>query len=137
MQCCLLFAGALLVLGCAQRYATATSAPTSAGPEETFECVKKQLVALGYKQSSIDADEHRITGTKIDPESRRPDTQFRRLLDKLEIDVAAEADGQTTIAVRGRTFAEYATQRGPTEIEESASDQVRTAAQRLLERCRG
>jgi hypothetical protein len=99
--------------------------------------VKRQLTSLGYRQTSIDTDQHRITGTKIDTKPRRPDTQFRRMLDRLEVQVAPEADGQTSIDIQGRTFAEYTTQRGPTEVEEKASAEVQTAAQQLLQQCRG
>lgn len=129
--------GGLLLAACAGRYSEPVTTHTSAAPQDTFECVKRQLAALGYKQSTIDTDEYRITGTKIDQNSRRPDTQFRRLLDRIEVDVSPEADGQTSIAAQGQTFAEYTTQRGPTEVEEKASEEVRTATQRLLERCRG
>jgi hypothetical protein len=59
------------------------------------------------------------------------------MLDKLEIQIAPRADGQTSIDVQGRTFAEYTTQRGPTEVEEQASAETKTATQELLERCRG
>ncbi|HEY3012640.1 MAG TPA: hypothetical protein VGJ36_07845 [Gemmatimonadales bacterium] len=133
----LLFAGALMLSGCSQTLSTPVSTRTSASPEGTFACVKQQLAALGFKQSSIDVDARRINGTKIDLKSRRSDTQFRRLLDKLEVEVSAQADGQTGIEVRPHTFAEYTTQRGPTEVEEKASDEVTTASQQLLERCRG
>jgi hypothetical protein len=132
----LLLAGALLLSGCSQRLSTPISTRTSAGPDETFDCVKKQLAALGYKQSSIDVDRHRISATQIDLKSRRPDTQFRRIVHKIEVEVAAQADGQTSMEVHPHTFAEYATQRGPTEVEEKASDEVKTASQQLLERCR-
>jgi hypothetical protein len=133
-----LMIGSILILSaCAQRYAAPSSARTAAGPDVAFECVKRQMAALGYKQTSIDVDEHRINGSKIDLTSRRPDTQFRRMLDKLEVEVAAQADGQTSIDVQGRTFAEYTTQRGPTEVEEKPSDEVKTSSQQLLERCRG
>lgn len=131
-----LLVGVVLVSACSRTLSTPAGTRTSAGPEETFDCVKKQLASLGYKQSSIDVDEHRITGTKIDLESRRPDTQFRRVLDRLEVEVAAEADGQTSIEVHPHTFAEYTTQRGPTEVEEKPSEEVRGAAAQLLERCR-
>jgi hypothetical protein len=129
-------AGAVLLSGCAKTTSAPASARTSAGPDETFACVKKQIGALGYKQTSIDVDKHRISASKIDPKARRADTQFRRVLDKLEVEVAAEADGQTSIKATGHTFAEYTTQRGPTEVEEKASDEVRSATQQLLERCR-
>jgi hypothetical protein len=131
-----LWAGALLLAGCAQRLATPITARTSAGPEETFDCVKLQLKELGYRQSSIDVDAHRISGTKIDDKTRRADTQFRRMLNKIDVEVAPQADGQTSIVVKGRTVAEYATQRGPTEVEEKASDEVRMAQQQVAERCR-
>jgi hypothetical protein len=129
------WATALLLAGCAQRLATPVSARTSAGPEETFDCVKRQVKELGYRQTSIDVNEHRISATKIDDKTRRADTQFRRMLNKIDVEVAPQADGQTGIEVMGRTFAEYTTQRGPTEVEEKASDEVRAAQQQLLERC--
>jgi hypothetical protein len=130
-----LWAGALLLAGCAQRLATPVNARTPAAPEETFDCVKQQLKELGYRQSSIDVDAHRVSGTKIDDKTRRADTQFRRMLNKIDVEVAPQADGQTSIMVTGRTFAEYTTQRGPTEVEEKASNEVRTAQQQVVERC--
>jgi hypothetical protein len=131
-----LFTGVLLLASCAQKLATPASTRTSAGPQDTFDCVKRQLTALGYKQSSIDVDERRISATRVDSRTRRADTQFRRMLEKLDVEVAAEADGQTSIDVLGRTFAEYTTQRGPTEVEEKPSEQVRNDTRELLERCR-
>ena len=127
----------LLLCACAQRFAAPASIRTAAAPQDSFECVKRQLTSLGYKQTSIDTDQHRITGTKIDAKTRRSDTQFRRMLDRLQVEVAAQADGQTSIDVQGRTFAEYTTQRGPTEVEEKASPEVQTATRQLLEQCRG
>jgi hypothetical protein len=128
--------GSILLSACGQRLAAPAQGSTSASPDETFECVKNQMAALGFKQSSVDADERRISATKIDMKTRRSDTQFRRLLDRLEVEVAAAADGQTSIDVRGHTFAEYTTQRGPTEVEEKPSADVTAASQELLSRCR-
>jgi hypothetical protein len=127
---------AVLLAGCGKAFSTPVSTRTSAGPEDTFACVKKQLGELGYRQTSSDMSEQRITATKIDFKSRRPDVQFRRILDKLDINVSAGADGQTSIEALPRTFAEYTTQRGPTEVQEKASEQVKADAQQLLERCR-
>jgi hypothetical protein len=133
-----LMAGAMLVLGaCAKPYAAPASVSTAAGPDESFACIKKELAAMGYKQSSVDVDEHRVNASKIDLESRRPDTQFRRMVDKLEVDISPEANGQTGINVKARTFAEYTTQRGPTEVEEKPSAAVQESTKQLLERCRG
>jgi hypothetical protein len=127
--------GAVLLPACAQRYAAPVTVRTAASTDESFDCVKKQLDTLGYRRTSYDTDEHRINGTKIDTKSRRADTQFRRLLNKLEVQVAPEADGRTSLQVIGHTFAEYTTQRGPTEVEEKASDQVKADTQQLLQRC--
>ena len=133
----LLFAGTIALVGCGQKsYSKPVSVQASASPDQTYACVRKQLGELGYKQSSLDTPELRITANKIDNETRRPDVQFRRMVEKLEVDVAADANGGTSIQVLGRTFGEYSTQRGPTEVEENASEQVKTDAQTLMERCR-
>jgi hypothetical protein len=130
------FGAAVLLAGCGKPLSTPVNTRTSAGPDETFECVKKQLGAQGYRQTSTDATDQRVTATKIDPKSRRPDVQFRRILDKLDVDVSATAEGQTSIEVLPRTFAEYTTQRGPTEVQERASELAKADAQTLLDRCR-
>jgi PBP1b-binding outer membrane lipoprotein LpoB len=128
----------LLLPGCAQQpYAASSSARTQVAPEQALECVKRELPKLGYKQNSLDVAEHRINATKYDTEARRADVQFRRLVNRLEVEIGPEAGGQTSIDVRGRTFAEYTTQRGPTEVEEKASPEVNDAAQKLLSACRG
>jgi hypothetical protein len=57
-------------------------------------------------------------------------------VNKLDVGVAAETDGQTSIQVEGRTFAEYNTHRGPTEEQEKASAEVNADAAKLIERCR-
>ena len=132
----MLLGAAVLLAGCGKALSTPASTRTSAGPDDTFACVKKQLGEMGYRQTSSDVPEQRITATKIDSKSRRPDVQFRRILDKLDVDVSAAADGQTSIDVLPRTFAEYTTQRGPTEEQEKASELVKADAQLLLERCR-
>ena len=130
------FAGAILLSGCGQSLSMPVSIRTSAGPDDTFACIRKQLGELGYKQTSYDVAEFRIAATKVDTKSRRSDVQFRRILNKLDVDVAAEADGQTSIEALPRTFAEYTTHRGPTEEQEKASEEVKADAQELLERCR-
>jgi hypothetical protein len=126
----------MVLTACGQTLSTPVSVKTSASPEDTFACVRKQLGELGYKQTSYDTDEYRVNATKLDLESRRSDVQFRRFHNKLEVDIGAEADGQTSIQVVPRTFAEYSTQRGPTEEQEKASDLVKADANTLLDRCR-
>lgn len=132
-----LFALALLgTTGCGHIYAPPADLTTSAAPPDVFQCAKRELVALGYKQSSIDNDALRVNATKVDLVSRRSDTQFRRILNKIAVEVSPGADGQTTLQTEAHTFAEYTTQRGPTEVEESPSDTVQNDVRQLAERCR-
>jgi hypothetical protein len=131
-----LLAAGIVLSACGRALSTPVSTQSPAGPEETFACVRKQLGELGYRQTSLDVADRRITATKIDHKSRRADIQFRRMLNKLDVDVAAEAGGGTDIRILPRTFAEYSTHRGPTEEQEKASAEVEADAQRLLERCR-
>ncbi|HEY8197573.1 MAG TPA: hypothetical protein VIG04_11365, partial [Gemmatimonadales bacterium] len=70
---------AVLLAGCGKTLSTPVNTRTAAGPEDTFACVKKQLGALGYRQTSSDGTEYRVAATKIDAKSRRSDTQFRRV----------------------------------------------------------
>jgi hypothetical protein len=129
-------AGFVALAGCAHAYASPTEVRTSAAPETVFDCVKQQIGVLGYKQSSIDTDALRVNATKIDLKTRRSDTQFRRIVHKLQVEVGAEADGQTSLKVVPQTFGEYTTQRGPTEVEEKPADEVTSDAQRLVEACK-
>jgi hypothetical protein len=132
-----LLVGAVVLAGCGQKtFSAPVTGRTSAGPEETYACVKKQLGELGYKQTSNDASDFRVTGNKFDYKIRRADVRFRRMVNKLAVIVAAESDGQTGIEVEGTTFAEYSTHRGPTEEQEKASTQVNADAAQLIERCR-
>ena len=132
------FVGILLLLpACSQHYAAPASVQTSSAPDAAFECVRRQLPTLDYKQRSLDVAEHRITAQKYDLEARRSDVQFRRLINRMEIEVGANAGGQTSIDVISHTIAEYTTQRGPTEVEEKASADVREDAQKLLKACHG
>jgi hypothetical protein len=137
MRYCALLVGAVALAGCGRTtFSKPVSGRSSAGPDETFACVKKQVVELGYRQTSNDVGDRRITANKFDYKTRRADVQFRRMVNKLDVSVAAESDGQTGIQVEGRTFAEYSTHRGPTEEQEKASPQVNADAAELIERCR-
>ena len=129
-------AGLVALVGCAHAYTSPTMVKTTTAPGVVFDCVKHQLGVLGYKLSSVDTDALRVNATKIDLKTRRSDTQFRRILQKLEVEVAPGADGQTSLEVVPHTFGEYTTHRGPTEVEEKPMDAVTNDAQSLLETCK-
>ena len=62
---------------------------------------------------------------KNDYNAHRADPKFRRNVDRLEVEAAPGADGNTKLSVIGRTYAEYSTERGPTEVEESRCETLR------------
>jgi CDP-diacylglycerol pyrophosphatase len=132
------FLGGLLLLGACGGggllYTTLTATP-AAGPPDVFECVRTKLSQLEYQQTSIDLNDRRIVARNIDDKATRPDTQFRRLINRLEIQANAGADGRTQLKVVAHTFGDYFTSRGPTEIEEEASAEVKQDAQAVIEAC--
>lgn len=123
--------------GCAGApLSTPLTGSSPAPAPDAFACVQQQLKAVGFSQSSYDADELRVNARKFDEEQRRPDVQFRRIVDRLEIDVDPGRDGAiTNITVDAKTFAELTTQRGPTESQERTSETARAAAQTILQKC--
>lgn len=132
----LLVLGAL-VTGCAGGSRTTSIVGTSPVPApDAFECVRDQLKTVGFAQTSYDVNELRITARKFNETQRRPDVQFRRMVDRLEIEVAPGTGGAvTSIQVDAKTFAEYTTHRGPTEEQDKTSTTARSAAQTIVQKC--
>ena len=124
----------LLSAGCGGTLYLAANSRSPRPPAEVFECVKGQIPVLGYTQTSIDVEDHRMTARKYDPQARYADSRFRRMIERLIVEVSGSGEG-ATLKVGAHTFAELATQRGPTEIEQEASPAVKEAAQKLLAEC--
>ena len=57
------------------------------------------------------------------------------MVDRLTVEVLDSADRAAHLKIGAHSFAELATQRGPTEVERDASPAVRAAAQALLDAC--
>jgi hypothetical protein len=131
-----LLAGAVLA-GCVGGTRTTTLTGTSPVPApDAFECLRKELKSVGFDQTAYDVNELRISARKFDDSQRRPDVQFRRIVERLEIQVApGSGEAITNLTVDARTFAEYTTHRGPTEEQEKTSTKARTAAQALIQKC--
>jgi len=125
----------LLPAGCASTLYLSTNGTSPRSPVEVFDCVKSQVPILGYTQTSFDVDNHRVTARKYDWETHLADSRFRRMVERLSIEVTSSAGGGAQLRIGAHTFAEFVTQRGPTEIEQSASPAVRAAVQKLLEAC--
>jgi len=116
-------------------YFTTLNASPSASPSDAIACARSKLKELSYRQTSFDEIGNRVTASKADHSVSHPDPQFRQNSDRLEIEAAAGADGRTALTVVGHTFAEYFTQRGPTEVEEHASTAVKQAAEAIVQSC--
>jgi len=130
-----LSAAALLSVGCGSTLYLAANGRSPRPPVEVFDCVKSQVLVLGYTQTSLDVENHRIAARKYDREARFADSRFQRMIERLTIEVGSSAGGGAHLRIGAHTFAELATQRGPTEIEQNASPAVRAAALALLEAC--
>ena len=116
--------------------ATTATQPSPAATPDAFRCVREQLTAVDFTQPAYDADRLWLTARRFDESQRRPDTQFRRMVDRLEIEVApGTGEALSTITAKASTFAELTTQRGPTEVEEKASATAIAAAQTILRNC--
>ena len=131
-----LLLGAVLT-GCLGGQRTTSIVGTSPAPApDAFECARNQLKGVGFAQTSYDVDQMRLTARKFDEKQRRPDVQFRRMVDRLEIEVAPGTGAAvTSIKIDAKTFAEYTTHRGPTEEQDKTSTTARAAAQTILQKC--
>jgi hypothetical protein len=125
------------VLGCVGGSLTTTATqPSPAAAPDAFSCVRDELKKAGFSQTAYDADRLWVSARRFDENQRRPDTQFRRMVDRLTIEVApGTGEALSTITAEASTFAELATQRGPTEVQEKASETARGAAQTILRNC--
>jgi hypothetical protein len=125
------------VLGCGGgALATPVTQPSSAPAPDAFSCVRQQLKTVGFSQTAVDVDALWVKAHRFDETQRRPDTQFRRMVDRLLIEVApGTGESVSTITAEASTFAESATQRGPTEVQERTSETATAAAQTILRNC--
>jgi hypothetical protein len=134
-RCLTLGVTVLLAAGCSGTLYLATDGPAPRPPAEVFECVKGQIPQLGYTQTSIDAEDQRITARRYDKDARYADSRYRRTIDRLVAEVAGSSEGGARLKIEAHTFVELTTQRGPTEIEQEASAAAKAAAQKLRDEC--
>ncbi len=126
----------IAVLCCGGRLGADFAVATPVSAPDVFTCVADKAKAMEYAVESRDVADRRLVVRKYDTKSRRPDVQFRRLIDRLEIEVGSGgANGMTTLNIAARSYAEYTRHRGPTEEEERASSRVKEDAEALLQRC--
>ena len=126
----------LLVLGACgggTQYITLTASP-SAGPAAVIDCVRSQFGKLDYQQTAYDVRGHRVVARKTDDKVTRADPQFIHLVNQIEAEATTEASG-TGLTVVAHTIGQYSTHRGPTDVEEKASNDVKRDAETVLQAC--
>jgi hypothetical protein len=130
----LLFAG---LTGCAGgALATTVTQPSPIAAPDAFRCIREQLPVVEFTQTAYDPDRMWLKARRFDESQRRPDTQFRRMVDRLDIEVTpGTGEALSTITAEASTFAELTTQRGPTEVQEKTSATAIAAAQTILRNC--
>jgi hypothetical protein len=126
----------LLLGGCAggALYTTSTATPAAA-PADAITCVRTKLNDLDYQLVAFDQADHRLIMRHINQKVYHPEPQFRRVIDRIEAQAEPGASGKTDLKLVAHTVAEYNTQRGPTETEERASNDVKDAVQAVLQAC--
>ncbi len=125
----------VLLAACGGRQSATLTATPAAGPADAIECTRTTLGKLKFQQVAFDVEGHRVVARKIDDKTSRPDPQFRRIIDRIEVQAAPAASGKTDLTVVAHTVAEYETHRGPTEVEENASAEATGAAQAVIQAC--
>ena len=126
----------LLVVGACgggTQYTTLTASP-SAGPAAVIDCVRSQFGKLDYQQMAYDVRGHRVVAKKTNATVSRADPQFIRLINQIEAEATTEANG-TGLKVVAHTIGQYSTHRGPTDVEEKASNDVNRDAEAVLQAC--
>ena len=126
---------ALLACACSSTLYLTLHGKPPGQPPQVLECAKQQITTLGYTLNALDTEANRVRAVKYDWQTRSADTQFRRRNDRLLVEIGGSATAPTALKIEAHTFAEYMTQRGPTEVEESASEGVKAAAQSILQTC--
>ena len=129
--------GALVLLGACGpgSLPIALTASPASSPPDAMACARAKLDTLGYTPTSFNKDDLLLNARKIDNDVHRANPRYRHNIDRVEVQATPGADGKTSLAVTGRTYAEFSTERGPTEEEESASKAVRETAQALVDAC--
>ncbi|MEO8523062.1 MAG: hypothetical protein ABI603_16980, partial [Acidobacteriota bacterium] len=88
--------------------ATTLSANSPSPAPDVFACARTQLKAVNFDQTSVDLQDYRLNGKQYDEAVRRADVNFRRLVNRLEIEAKPGTDGAVSmLKVTARTFAEY------------------------------
>lgn len=104
-------------------------------PEKMLACTKAQFDSMKYKVSRYDVNDRRLEGKKLRPDIQRADPSFYRAFDELQVLITPDASGNTKMQVQGHSYFDSRTYQGPKDLEQPASDTVKSDMARLAERC--
>ncbi len=124
-----------MLSGCASTFYSATKGASTKSPDDTFTCFQDQLGKLGYKRKNYDSGERWFVGQKTDPTARLADVRFRQRVDRLDIRVRPDANGNSSVEMKAQSFNQFDNQQGLSEDEISASTQVKQDAQTVMAAC--
>lgn len=102
-----------------------------------FSCAETETKERRFDVEFRDPGIGRLIVSRVREDVRRSDPSFQKALDQLIIDVVMpEEDGSDRgLRITARTFHEYWDRRGRTRRQHDVSEEVRAAAQALLEAC--
>ena len=121
--------GTLILVGACGRgsFPVALTASPAAAPTDVIACVRAKLAPLGYQQTSFDQTDFRVTARKVDNSVHRADPQFAATSTGSRSRPPPAPTARRRSPSPAARYAEFETQRGPTEEEEKASADVKQA----------
>ena len=125
----------LAAVGCSRTLYTTTAAQSTAAPDDALTCVHEKLKALGYDRVRHDTEARWVVYRKFDYSVKVSSGTFRRAFELLDVRVHPEATGTTGLEIQAHTFHQYELQRGQTDEEQSASNNVKADAAALAQAC--
>jgi hypothetical protein len=127
--------GLLAVAGCSRTLYSTTGAQSTAAPDVALTCVQEKLKELGYDRVRLDTETRWVVYRKYDYSVKISSGTFRRAFELIDVRVHPEATGTTGLEIQAHTFHQYELQRGQTDEEQSASNNVKADAATLAQAC--
>lgn len=132
----LLLLAAVVLAGCAGGARAPVRTAPVASLSDAVECAREQGKKMGFQVVRRDPEEHRLVLERTNRDVERSDPSFQRAVEQLELEPGSgEVGSDRPLEITARTFHEYWTRKGRTRRQQAASEQIRAAADTLLQRC--
>lgn len=127
----------LVLAACGRTLVSSLNTRSTMSPPDAFECVMKTFEAEGFKRSSYDKDEYRISARRVNTKISFSNVQFQKAYDVIEVDINSGASGETEMKLAASTMAEYFSQAGQVFETQQTSADAQEAARTIASRCGG